>query len=244
MSLLSASMFTRIWGIRFETVVHIGAHLAEEMEEYASAGWGKSQTIWIEALPNLCEAIRQKSSRFPNHRVINAALDQTSREVDFFEATNDQASSLLLMSGHVDLYPEIKVRQKHRMTTLRFDQLGLTSFRLPAIARLDVQGAELRVLQGFGERIRDFTTIWAEYSEAELYEGSALLHELDELLSSNGFRRVITIRYHEQWGDGVWIKVDSLPKHQKPRIFASAVLVFLNKACSKLNYELRKQIKR
>jgi FkbM family methyltransferase len=233
-------MFSRIWGSRFETVIHVGAHLGEEMNDYLSAGWGKQLTIWIEALPSLCERINQNVSHLPNHRVINTVLDHTHHEVEFYEATNDQASSLLRMSGHADLYPEISVQRTHRLKAQRFDELEIGSIRFPAIVRIDIQGAELRALQGFGEKLREFSVIWAEYSEIELYEGSAVLRDLDSFLQAHGFSRIGRIPYHRTWGDGIWMRTEEIPHGRSIRQVLTAATVFYNRVQSKLAFEARR----
>ena len=57
--LFSISELVRRWEISPKSVLHIGAHLAEESEMYQSAGW--NEVLWIEANPALMTDLRKKS---------------------------------------------------------------------------------------------------------------------------------------------------------------------------------------
>jgi FkbM family methyltransferase len=52
---------------------------------------------------------------------------------------------------------------------------------------MDVQGAELRVLQGAGQRLADVQVIFTEAGVEAYYEGHMLKPELDQFLASQGF---------------------------------------------------------
>jgi FkbM family methyltransferase len=59
---------------------------------------------------------------------------------------------------------------------------------------MDVQGAELKVLQGAGERIKDVQVIMTEAGVEAYYEGHTLKPEIDSFLASNGFVEVESAR--------------------------------------------------
>jgi FkbM family methyltransferase len=140
----------------------------------------------------------------------NLALQTGQAEVQFFEI------ALSNMSGPIDFYSvdsnlysnrgvsglrEINfgsrqrndpdrnrssVQRKIRVNASRFDELGLPA---PDLVAMDVEGAELQVLEGFGEQLRDVRAVVAESSFWNNYHGpDSTFPKLHHLLSSMGFR--------------------------------------------------------
>jgi len=52
---------------------------------------------------------------------------------------------------------------------------------------MDVQGAELKVLKGANEFIKNIKAIWLEVSDIELYKNQPLRIDIEEFMISNGF---------------------------------------------------------
>jgi FMN phosphatase YigB (HAD superfamily) len=68
--LIPVQILKKYWGVNPNSIVHVGAHDAEELEEYANAGWGS--VTWIEAQP---QKISQLRKRIPiHHKLIEAAI--------------------------------------------------------------------------------------------------------------------------------------------------------------------------
>jgi hypothetical protein len=76
---------------------------------------------------------------------------------------------------------------------------------------MDIQGAELLALQGAVETLQSIDAINTEINYEELYEGCALVHQLDDFLAHQGFTRVATVTpYHPSWGDAFYVRNDRL----------------------------------
>lgn len=58
---------------------------------------------------------------------------------------------------------------------------------MPTLIAMDVQGAELAVLKGFGKKLKDVKAIILETSFTENYLGGSTFGEIDKFLSRNGF---------------------------------------------------------
>jgi Methyltransferase FkbM domain len=72
---------------------------------------------------------------------------------------------------------------------------------------IDVQGAELLVLQGAGSVLPHVGAVLVEVSFMPLYRGGAQIEEVDALLSASGFRRVALISaWHPSWGDAFYVR--------------------------------------
>jgi hypothetical protein len=52
---------------------------------------------------------------------------------------------------------------------------------------LDAQGAELSILQGLGERLRDVKIVQCEVEFKEMYAGQPLWPEVHRFMITNGF---------------------------------------------------------
>lgn len=72
---------------------------------------------------------------------------------------------------------------------------------------LDIQGAELMALKGFGDLLHKIDYIYSEVNQEELYKDCALIQDLDNYLSKYRFKRVISTMTQFGWGDAFYIKV-------------------------------------
>lgn len=169
-------------------VVHVGAHTGEEAWIYNSFG---VPAIWVEANPSLMQRLEEEISRFPRQVAIQALLTQTAgEETDFWVTNNDGASSSTLpLKQHREMFPEIQVTSSIKLKSTTLDDLlrkhdPLRKFNAMVI---DVQGAELNVLQGAPSRLEQFKWIFAECADFEIYENCCTLDSLSEWLSRRGF---------------------------------------------------------
>jgi len=213
--LIRPKLLTRYWDLCPETIVHVGGHEAEELREYQEEGWGSAGVIWVEALPAQAQYIRGLVASQPHHTVLEAVVwDRAGVEIDFHEASNTQASSVLEFGSHQHSYPEI-----HRVRTIPMVTNTLENLLQSHISggigllNLDVQGSELQVLQGLGPRISDVETIYTEVNVEEVYKGCVLLEDLDSWLSEQGFVQVDIRLTQDGWGDGLWLRRDRVPSN-------------------------------
>ena len=71
---------------------------------------------------------------------------------------------------------------------------------------IDIQGAELLALKGFGDLLYNIKYIYTEINKNYLYKDCALVDEIDEYLISYGFDRVETSMTEFEWGDALYVK--------------------------------------
>jgi len=84
------------------------------------------------------------------------------------------------------------VQKKVTVDASRFDELALPT---PDLVAMDVEGAELQVLDGFGDKLKDVRAVLAESSFWNNWKGpGSTFPELHRLLSSMGFRFVASTR--------------------------------------------------
>lgn len=192
-------------GVEPSSVLHVGAHLAEEADEYQRLGM--SPVFWVEANPDLMPALVRKLHPIPKQFLIIAAVSSGKRETVFHVASNGQSSSLLEFELHRDEHPDVHYVKDQDVTTTTLDELWAEGLLQPTgFLNLDVQGSELDVLVGGEKYLEHVRTVYSEVNEKELYRGCALFDQMDAWLSERGFRLLDKQMTAHFWGDACWIR--------------------------------------
>ena len=96
------------------------------------------------------------------------------------------ASSTLKLDLHSVYYPNVKMDRQIELLSQRFDtfvadeKIEISKYDF---INIDIQGAELYALKGFGSLLSDFKYIYTEVNIGHLYESCPLLDEMDEFLT-------------------------------------------------------------
>ena len=127
----------------------------------------------------------------------------------------DQSSSILPLKEVKRIYPfiaeshQVKVQSRTLDRLLQEQQLDPSDFN---IINIDIQGAELMAFQGAINTLKHIEAINTEVNYQELYEGCAIIDQIDEFLANKGFKRVATITpFHPSWGDAFYVKKKTRP---------------------------------
>ena len=205
---IPAKDLQRYWGVRPATLVHVGAHEAEEWSAYSELGWGESSLVWVEALPNKCDELVQRFAQYTTIDVVSGiAWDTSDLLVQFNVMSNVQSSSALAPREHLEVYPDIQVIEQLNLKTIRLDSVAsIAAIDKIELICLDVQGAELRALAGLGVLIQQTMAVYSEVSTRELYEGGHSFAEIDAWLSHQGFCLVDWQIHADGWGDALWLR--------------------------------------
>jgi FkbM family methyltransferase len=142
---------------------------------------------------------------------IQACLSDRGEQVQFWSSfgdsghkkawdTGNKSSSILRPTGHLPEHGWCRFNQE-TASTMRFDQLGIP--RVDYL-HLDVQGAELKVLEGFGEVLNTMTALWVEVARKELYAGQPLAHDVERYLQARGFVKLADTSEGRKYGDQLW----------------------------------------
>jgi len=189
-------------------IIHIGAHEGEEIKCYQAMD---VQTIlFIEANPVVFERLSENLANIKNVKAVNCAISNHNGMVNLHVTSMDQSSSILPLKYHQEIYPDIKETHQVIVKSRTLDTL-LHEIEMQAseynIINLDIQGAELLALQGATNCLKHIDAINTEINYEELYEGCALISELDDFLGLYGFDRVATVTpFHPSWGDAFYVK--------------------------------------
>ncbi|MBS0338757.1 MAG: FkbM family methyltransferase [Proteobacteria bacterium] len=210
-------------GHTVRTVFDVGARDCEESRQFALA-FPEARVYAFECNPATLSQCRAVAAAEPRITLTEKAASELAGSISFYpidqERTqtgvangNPGASSLLRATGN---YPEEHYVQKEiRVETIRLD----TFMRERGIAGIDVlwmdvQGAEGRVLEGLGERLRDLRCLHMEVEFFEIYKGQSLFGDVDPWLRARGFRLLGFTSYSRFAADAIYVR-DDIPVDRK-----------------------------
>jgi FkbM family methyltransferase len=203
--LLELDGLVRTFGMRPTGVLHLGAHEGEEAGIYERCGIDR--VVWVEGNPELVERLRARVAP-RGHDVCQALLSDVEGEVVSFHVTNSsQSSSILELGTHRASHPDIHVTHTLELATTTVDSLSSEhDFAGLNFMNLDLQGAELKALRGAIRSLCHIDYVYTEVNKEPVYQGCALIGELDGFLGEQGFRRVATTWTPEAWGDALYVR--------------------------------------
>jgi len=203
--LLSLSDLSKKHGLRARSVLHLGAHLGEEANEYEA--FGIESVLWVEGNPGVCSRLRESVGGRAGHQVLEGAIsDADDDEVEFHIASNSFSSSLLRMKLHREKHPDVTEVMTVRVKTVTVDTL-LSRHKIDPgkfdLLVMDLQGAELKALMGMRKTLCMVRHIITEVNTEELYQGCALLPGLKCHLEARGFSLLEVNMWSDwhAWGD-------------------------------------------
>lgn len=202
-------------------------------------------------MPVLCEPEPSEYKRLVEEsqdgslfKVIGKPLAHIDGPLTLHEAVNPFCSSILPPNtrylSQYDIAKHFVLRAAEPMVCARYDTLyGLQDLPPPSIVKIDVQGFEHQVLQGFGGLLESCYAIQLETHFYQLYEGQKLLHDIIDLVGNYGLvlRRIFNGRSPSLNGDrhfdGDLVEVDAI--FTKSRLWTQAqtpeVRARVNRAC-------------
>lgn len=203
--------------VQVSGVVHVGAHRGEEIFEYESLG--AKQVIWVEPNPEVFEEMKVNlttaQSSVESSAFEYAASNVDHKTVDFhryygpdagYLRGNKGCSSLLKTSGRFESWYKdtIKVETITLDTLLTENQFDHQNFQL---LNMDVQGAELMVLQGSSKLLDNvkYVTTEATWEDAD-YVDNVMYDELKLYLESKRFVEKQIVHHAQNWGDILFVK--------------------------------------
>jgi hypothetical protein len=202
------------WGINPKFVVHVGAHKAEEYEVYSR--WEPERVLWVEAQPKLIADLKLRFAGDKSNLVEEAAIwEQSGLPLQLHIANNGQSTSLLKFGLHSKLYPKIQFNGSVQVTTKTLDEILVHDKEIDLL-NIDIQGSELHALKGGMSALERTKWIYLEVNSVEIYEGIALVGDVDKFLRDLDFKRVKTRWWkNDGWGDALYIKTDTINNSNK-----------------------------
>jgi len=180
-------------------VIDVGARDCSESLDFAAA-FPAATVHAFECNPATLPACRLAAAAEPRVRLTERAVSDTDGRTAFFPIDqsktvtrsadgNPGASSLFEATGDYPL--EHYVQRRIEVESTRLDTfLARAGIGHVDVLWMDVQGAELLVLRGLGERLADVDWIHLEAEQFEIYRGQALFPAIDAHLAARGFELI------------------------------------------------------
>ena len=167
------------FNVKPKSILHVGAHLAEESLVYDKNF--NVPVLWIEAQPKLCLELRKTLNPQTNTVVEACVFEKDDELLTFNISSNSQSSSILQFGTHANTYPNVKVTEKVTVKTKRLDTI-LAGKEVPDFVNLDIQGAELKALKSLGILISKVQVIYTEVNKWNVYDGCDIIRDIDDYL--------------------------------------------------------------
>lgn len=188
--------------------MHLGANHAQGRKDYFDNE--VKEILWVEAIPELANYL---SNLLPksSDKVVQAVLsDVSNQSIKFNIASNrGMSSSVFEFKEHTYQYPHISMEGQIVLTTTTLNDLFKDNQISPdkySVIIMDLQGSELRALQGASEILPHVFAVVAEVSCVELYEGAPLEGEIDQYMEDHGFSKIITSYTEYKWGESLYVR--------------------------------------
>ena len=170
-------------------VLHIGAWDAWEAKQYAH--YCGDNSVFLEANPKSFAKFRNEIEQFGQKIYNFAAWNVDDLEMKLYcPPHNPDSSSLIEQGGDVLMTKTITIKTLFERENLDFQKFDLLN--------IDTEGAELQVLEGIGEEIRNFEYIIIEVSDL----GSEFETKVDSYIKSKGFDFIKDSTHHRSSVNG------------------------------------------
>ena len=170
-------------------VLHIGAWDAWEAKQYAH--YCGNNSIFLEANPNSYSRFKNEVEQFGQKIYNLAAWNIDDLEMNLYcPISNPDSSSLLEQNGDVIMTKTITIKTLFERESLEFSNYDLLN--------IDTEGAELQVLEGIGDGIKNFKYIIIEVSDL----GSNFETQVNDYILSKGFEFIKDSTHHRSSVNG------------------------------------------
>lgn len=201
-------------------VIHVGAHVGEEVSAYQDSGF--QEIILIEANPRHCLEMTGRFQANPAVHVFNCAISDRTGISRLYLHTNrrgeTESASLLEMKELSRIVPTLTTEGFIEVQTYSMDEFVEVHGIEPAhvnLLNLDIQGAEFLALTGATRLLSYCSAVITEVNVRQLYAEAALEDQVVDCMTRAGFRRDQAV-YHSlydetsiflAWGETLFLKM-------------------------------------
>lgn len=124
---------------------------------------------------------------FPNIKIYqfdinnNTGLWNENTKMKFYKSSDEPMQNTLFQPTHFKPATLVETDVK------RFDSLKI-QIKRPCFVKIDVEGAEYQVLEGFGERLKEVDVLQIEEVFSDFFKKRTRLSNIINLLETHGFR--------------------------------------------------------
>ena len=198
----------RCFSLDLDGIIHVGANSGQERVIYRDAG--AKTVLFIEPIEAVFRQLQENLRGFEGQIAFKALCSNRNGDVVRFNIASNggESSSMFDLGVHADIYPGITYTRQEEMRTRTLDSIIETDFpRIPFnVLVIDVQGAEIQVLEGAASVLERVDAIFLEVSEVPLYKGGCTVDEVWTFLLARGFRIKWLNIGRDGWGDAFFLR--------------------------------------
>jgi FkbM family methyltransferase len=189
-------------------LIDIGAHYAEEYFVLPPAEREKVNFMFFEPIEKTYYEMLGKLPKAENIKCFNMALGNMEGIANMYvDSTNSrQSSSILKPKLHLTEHPWVKFTDREEVEVGMLDNIDYDR-TLYDTMHIDVQGYELEVLKGGEQSLEFIDEITIEVNRGEMYEGCAMIEEVDRFLREHGFTGIDVNWMTDYWGDATYRRI-------------------------------------
>lgn len=212
------------------TIFDIGACEGEDSIRYANL-FPQSDIYAFEPLPQNLKKINDATVQYKkkNIAVFPYALSDKTGDSVFYVSSGapegqennkewdfgNKSSSLLPPDKHIEIVKFIDFKKEMQVKTITLDTFCQNNQIISIdFIHMDVQGAELMVLNGAKKSIFSIKAIWLEVSKVTLYKDQPLYGDIEKFMSENNFI-LIKDTVDDVTGDQFYISRLFFPNYEK-----------------------------
>ena len=204
--LIKLSVLNNKYNLDITGVSHFGAHLGQEVPSYQELDI--NNIYLFEPQKKIFDELEIKFSKEKNIKLFNFGLGSENKFVDLNLAPGNSglSSSILKPGEHKNYYPDIEFAGSEKIKICIYDDLKIKNVNF---LNIDIQGYEMEALKGCVKVLEnEIDYVFIEISRKPLYEGSALVKDIDNFLSDFKFIRVKTKWASSKvpWADALYVK--------------------------------------
>jgi FkbM family methyltransferase len=195
------------------TILDVGANAGQFAQSIRSEGWFGGRIISFEPLRSAFSDLNAATQSDERWQALNMALGDKDCTAQINVSKNSWSSSFLpVQSWSLDVEPTIAYSATEEVPVLRFDGLvpELKLDGAKCLLKIDTQGTELSVLDGFGAWLDNVPLIQLESSFRTVYEGEPNLERVLNYMYGKGFRPVCMDHGWDDPSTGEVFQVDVL----------------------------------
>jgi FkbM family methyltransferase len=196
-------------------IADIGACDGISTVHYLRDMWPNATAVLFEALPPNIDDMERVLAHYKVRercRIFECALAESVGYEQFYVSmgqapkvkdwdTGNKSSSLLKPSGHLREHPWCTFRAM-KVPTARYDSFSVAA----EFVHIDVQGAELRVLAGMGDKLGLVRATWVEVATTELYDRQPLKADVVGYMVKHGFTVALDACGSKPSGDCLFVR--------------------------------------
>lgn len=179
-------------GFNFNTIIDVGAAVGE-YSKAANFIFPNAMIFAFEPIPESFEKLKNLSKEIKNIEFFNLALSDEEGLAEFHLNEFSFSSSLLKMTNtHKKIFPFTQNETNIKVDTNKLDNV-LNNIKKNPLLKIDVQGAELAVLKGAINSLKEIDVIQLEVSFLGFYEGQAIIEDIISFMRVNDFNSFLQV---------------------------------------------------